>query len=61
MGIRIHHYKDPYLTTSILESKRVFFVVQLLFLYFSSAASDLENPKKNGNKSTAGMNSSGDL
>ena len=25
MGIIINHYKDPYLTTSIIESKAVFF------------------------------------
>ena len=26
MGTIINHYKDPYQTTSIMESKRVFFV-----------------------------------
>ena len=29
MGIMISHYKDPYQTTSIMESKRVFFVAHV--------------------------------
>ena len=29
MGILINHYKDPYLTTSIMESERVFFVAHM--------------------------------
>ncbi len=29
MGIMINPYKDPYQTTSIMESKRVFFVAQM--------------------------------
>ncbi len=29
MGILINYYKDPYKTTSIMESKRVFFVAQM--------------------------------
>ena len=29
MGIIINHYKDPYQPTSIMESRRVFFVVQM--------------------------------
>ena len=31
MGIVIDHYKDPYLTTSIMESKRCFFVAHVSF------------------------------
>ena len=30
MGNTINHYKDPYLTTSIMESKKVFFVAQMV-------------------------------
>jgi len=29
MGITINNYKDPYQTTSMMESKKVFFVAQL--------------------------------
>ena len=31
MGIIINHYKDPYKPTSIMESRRVFFVAQMGF------------------------------
>ena len=32
MGILINHYKDPYQTTGVIESKRVFFVAHWLSL-----------------------------
>ena len=35
MGITINNYKDPYQTTSMMESKKVFFVVQLGVAPFS--------------------------
>ena len=34
MGIIINQYKDPYYTTSIMETKRVFFVAHLYRLIF---------------------------
>ena len=45
LELTITRIQDPYWTTSIMESKRVFFVAQLFFSYFSSAPSDLENPR----------------
>ena len=36
MGIIMNHYKDPYQSTSIMESKRVFFVAQMVYRFFGA-------------------------